>query len=829
MIIDLGDMLNQLVKLNSTFSGLSKNFPLKKILRTYLFGIFAAFLTLLPGVCHATFTGTQKFIVLRVQAHDSTGTTYTATQVQQQFDDITTLWGPHSSYDNITPAFQITSLYTLPKNFTSYVDLTDHSSDAAFNRIVTDAVANAPAGLDWTNLRGIVIYLADTRPNGFHRGVTYPPLNITPPGASSSISVHASLLTEDPQEGLPTGWGRVAHEVGHQLQNGGPPHPSNYASSFEQMDGEYPAQTGVFERQQNQGFPGWLPNTKYVEVHSPTGTATTIWAAEHSPGGQPDPQAIKAYLSFGGNTVYYLISVRRRILGDELAIDSTSSPTDCNTVATPNGIPDCGVLIERVVENGDPNVHDCDPVYGCTNRWVDVLGNGGDPKKLWHENYIYRSDSSGTTSTSSDGISIAIRKKVDPDHYEVYVAYNTDKTAHPDIGMYTWLRPPGNTYETTDIWVDSPVNGFSPVGSPPDPASYRYGVWSDLAGGVVPIGNGDDPAVGMVNRLYARVHNFGTQPATNVVVHFDITDPPGLGINGPNGLIPLGTVDSSSFPALASIPPGGVVDVYYNWTPNFPLTPAQLAAGQFYFHTCVRVRMDAVPGETLLANQDGDGEQENIEYFDATGSTPGAPGAPNKSMVHLRNDSPSVSKTFTLTLLRDDLPPSWKAEVNGGVQFVTLAPGELRDIPVVIKQTKHEAIGSRHQVRVLASSQINFKNAQHKTAHTELRSLGGVTFEVGVLRKTHIECRRTHNGITGRILGLDPKAERSPVYVVQYSKGGKGDEDDKDDRKKIKFGRGVLTSTHGGKFQIKELPFKGTAVCLYAGSKTDTSAASKPF
>jgi hypothetical protein len=658
--------------------------------------------------------------------------------------------------------------------------------------------------------------------------VTYPPVSITPPGASNSISVHPSLLTEDPKEGLPKGWGRIAHEVGHELQNGGPPHPSDYASSFEQMDGEYPAQTGVFERQETMGFPGWLPAGKYLKVHPPTGTAATIWAAENVPGGEPDPQAAKAFLSFGGDTVYYLVSVRRRQLGDDLAVGSISSPTDCDTTATPNGIPDCGVLIERVVEGGDPNVQDCDPVYGCKNRWVDVMGNGGDPKKLWHQGDRYDSATSGSTSTASDGISIAVRQKVDRDHYEVYIGYNQDKSSRPDVGMYSWLRPPGNTYETTDIWVDSPVNGFSPVGAAPDPGSYRYGVWSDLEGGVVPIGNGDDPAIGTVNRLYARVRNFGTQTATNVVVHFDITNPPGLGINGSNGFTPLGTVDSTGFPALASIPPGGVVDVYYNWTPNFPVTPAELAAGRFYFHTCVRVRIDHVPGETFFANQDGDGEQENIEYFDATGNSPGAPGAPNKSVIHLRNDSPSLSKTFTLSLTREDLPASWKAEVNGGHPFVTLAPGEMRDIPVTIAQTAPEAVGSRHRVKVTASSQFNFKNAQHPDSHTELNSLGGVTFEVGVLRKTKIECTRTAAGVTGRIVGVDETAsgltERSQpqpkVYIAQFE--SKGD--------RILFGRGVTVPIKGGLFGTREPPFKGgKGICLYAGSRTEPSAASAPF
>ena len=40
----------------------------------------------------------------------------------------------------------------------------------------------------------------------------------------------------------------------------------------------------------------------------------------------------------------------------------------------------------------------------------------------------------------------------------------------------------------------------------------------------------------------------------------DVTDPPGLGINGSNGFKQLGSVDSGSFPGLASIAPGDHVD-----------------------------------------------------------------------------------------------------------------------------------------------------------------------------------------------------------------------------------------------------------------------------
>ena len=88
----------------------------------------------------------------------------------------------------------------------------------------------------------------------------------------------------------------------------------------------------------------------------------------------------------------------------------------------------------------------------------------------------------------------------DADHFQVAIRYDDSTAAAPDVGLESWLQPPGNTYETTDIWIDTPLNGYA---SPPDSdaAHYRYSVQSDLRGGTVPVGNGDDPAVGQVNRL----------------------------------------------------------------------------------------------------------------------------------------------------------------------------------------------------------------------------------------------------------------------------------------------------------------------------------------
>jgi len=558
----------------------------------------------------ADVTGQKNVIVLRAYFHDYTATSrYSLPQVQGFFGDLNTLWGTRNSYGKMGLSAQVTDLIQYPSNRSAYIDdfsTGDLSNGGKFDLVLDDAIANSPAGLDWSDVDAVMVVMSETDPAQFHRGQAGTCTKKMGPAANAPLKyVGCAIFSENPSQSDLQVWGRWAHEVGHAFQEGNPPHPSNYNSSFELMDDNMPGQTGMFEKWIPGGFGGWMPHAKY-KVFTPTtgGGTAAIYAEEYDPATRPNAQAVKADVT---GSLYYIVSVRRRINGDELNGDFQSGPVGTR------GIPDEGVLIERVVENGDGAV--------AGSPWVVLQGKGGDRDKLWHEGDQYQN--------TSDGVYITVDKKFDDDDYQVTVRYS-DGSAQPDVGLYSWLSPPGNTYETTDIWIDSPINGYD---------TFRYGMWSDLHGGTVPKGNGDDPGVGQANRLYARVRNLGTLTATNVVVHFDVTDPPGLGINGSNGFVQLGTVTSAQFPGLASIAAGGFTDVYIDWVPDFTVTPAQLAAGRFAFHTCVRVRLDHLPNEKVFGNQDGDGQQENVGYFEATQGPGAPPGAPYTNVIRLRNNA----------------------------------------------------------------------------------------------------------------------------------------------------------------------------------------------
>lgn len=662
--------------------------------------------------------GTKRIIVMRVYFHDYANTSrYTQAQVQGFFDNqLNTLW-QHSSYGKISIAAQATALYQLPSNRSHYI--TDHgdgdtSDGSQYGNVLLDAIANSPNTLDWTNIDGVMVVMAETDPTQFHRGQGGTcDLPMGPGGAVKHVG--CAIFSENPSDTDAQVYGRWSHEMGHAFQQGGPAHPSNYDSPFEQMDANYPGQTGVFEKQASIAFPGWMPPGKYQTFDPSSGGGVgNIWAEEYDPTGRPNVQAIKATVT---GSLYYLISVRRKILGDDL-----------NAFYSPAGIPDEGVLIERVTEGA--------------SKWVNIVGNGN-RDTLWHNGDQY--------TNNADGIFISV-KQIDVDDYSVTVRYNSDFSHQPDIMINPWTSPPGNTWETTDIWIDSPVNGYG---------TFRYGTWSDLAGGTVPVGNGDDPAIGQVNRFYVRVRNVGFATASNIVVHIERTDPPGLGINGAAGWVPInGTVansmiTSADFPTLASLAPGATADVYLNWTPNFTITPEQQAAGVFGFHTCVRVKMDHVAGETVFANQDGDREQENISYFEAVPA--GVPSS--KNMVHLHNDDLINKKWFFLTY-DSQLPPAWGLDVNGGVMEVLLLPDETRDIPVTITPKGPAVIGSSFGVDVSASWYKDLISTNPREGkHLEFRPLGGVRVESHVMAPASIDCHAVQQQprsvfVSGKITGI---------------------------------------------------------------------------
>lgn len=749
--------------------------PSGRTLFTLLFGLAAI-------SAADTLTGPQKIMVLRVRFHDyADNSRFTRADIQGLFDkEINTLW-TNLSYGNISisatvPAslrFPGSGLYQLPDNRSSYV--TDHntgdtSDNGQYMKVLNDSVDLAVTDkVDFSGVTAVVVIMAEADPSQFHRGQGNKCNLAIGPGGSKPLvgcaifSENPGTPTEPPGTGTEGIWGRWSHELGHAFQQGGPAHPSNYNSNFELMDALYPGQSGMFEKQQGSGFPGWMPPAKYKQLCAPgmsnsvlqqlgcesTGGGTVVLGPEENP---PETgiafQAIKVAFS---PDLYYMVSVRQKANGDELY-----------------PIPDEGVLIERVVNGGDKTINDAlkddgtidkdHPVY----RWVTVQGAGPvqDRDKLYQENPPVPFFTPSYSNTN-DGLTINVDKKISSTvggfaGYQVTVTFG--QGLHPDVMIRPWLSQPHETYETTDIWIDSSCNGYG---------TFQYGTLiPDGDSAPVGDGNGDNPCANHENRVYSRIRNIGNQTATGVKVYFEVTDPLGVGIVGPGSgnWTLISSVTSAEFPGLNSIPPGGTVDVFVPWTPVVP--PDQLTTGNFNFHSCIRVRMDSLSGELNISNQDGNEEQENIAQFYSQPSG-GGPGLPIDPVVPIRNDS-SQPRSFNLSW-DSSLPADWSLTVNGNNTVLDLAAGEVRQIPVHIVPNGARATGGIYRIKIAAESNQFLANDRNPAdAHPDFEQLSAVTIEVRIATPSTIGVN-TRPGGAGLIVNgqLLPAAHPGMPVMVE--------------------------------------------------------------
>jgi hypothetical protein len=329
----------------------------------------------------ADLTVPQKFAVIRVRVHDDPNSDSKLSQgkVQSFFNDsLNTLWS-NVSYGTISidATGTVSDLYTLDGNRSSFATTDDTFGNS--QQLIDDAlkqVKNNGQNIIFNGVRGIVVVVANTAYRGVTFGCNLPDsLNVLPALFLGRCAIVGDTpnsweVTSDEAKNEQVTWGRWAHEMGHIMQQAAPPHPSNYISDFELMDRLYPGQSGMFEKQSNTGFPGWMPPNRYKVLCPVGGTPTcpvgggdsvVIAAEEDAPNSLVEQyQAIRIEFS---PDVYYLVSLRFPRNGDDLKPISGK-----------------GVLIERVVTQGDTRIDDASPDDQKngkhTYRWVYALGGG---------------------------------------------------------------------------------------------------------------------------------------------------------------------------------------------------------------------------------------------------------------------------------------------------------------------------------------------------------------------------------------------------------------------------------------------------------------------
>jgi hypothetical protein len=232
--------------------------------------------------------------------------------------------------------------------------------------------------------------------------------------------------------------------------------------------------------------------------------------------------------------------------------------------------------------------------------------------------------------------------------------------------------------------------------------------------------------------------------------------------------------------------------------------------------------MDQVAGETVLANQDGDREQENIAYFEVP---PKGPKKHHVQSVSIRNDDLTRAKSmilgYRLTVPRNGAD-DWRVQLNNGVGDVTLAPGELREIPVEIIPGKSANLpGQRYSVDVYGLTPHVLVNAlNEKDQHNEFRYAGGARIEGLVVVPARVSCTAsaTSRGVisvTGQLRfaeRLNIRTASLPIMAVGWNRR----------RGFLESSRVLMTPDRRGQFRgsIKEI--RDDAIervdCLYAGT-----------
>jgi hypothetical protein len=229
-------------------------------------------------------------------------------------------------------------------------------------------------------------------------------------------------------------------------------------------------------------------------------------------------------------------------------------------------------------------------------------------------------------------IEVVEKLNAHPLAFRVRVHWNEEPPPDPngrfDLTITPWSE---QTWETPDIWVNSPRNDTTDAAGAPV-LQYAFHEAGDPAR---PVLSGDKPWVGRLNTIFARIHNTGVQDVHDVYVTSYVTSPPGIGDNGN-----WTTLESKRIPQILANDEA-IVD--FSWVPEADK------------HTCITIAIMPKAGEIEPRNNRS---QENVAQFDSAGSSSHEP-----AMLYAEVRSPfSVWKKIDLEVR--DLPDGWHAVVD---------------------------------------------------------------------------------------------------------------------------------------------------------------------
>ena len=412
-------------------------------------------------------------------------------------------------------------------------------------------------------------------------------------------------------------WGRIAHEIGHWLgmwdiytdwHSDGTYTPGTAAPWCLSGDHDLEPLWCAHQIHEKMAVYGTTPpNVNVVDLQwSPTAPAIdhTYEVIAHDANEDPDPNPDRVHLLKlrVADGLWYFVEVRQAPAG--LVFDQH--------LPLPAGAP-AAVLVTRVFDGTS--------ISNTRERPIEVFEvlTAGQQAVDAARDLIIRHD-----GVVQDRPHIA----------KVRLLWNQPVPGDPngqfDLSITPWDT---STWETVDVWVDSPRNnsGGTVVYENHEPGQPGK-----------PILNGDRPWVHHANKIYARIRNTGPAAVPDVYVTCYVTSPPGIGDNG--DWATLATQHLTNFPAHdPAVPGSGEQVISFDWIPDVDK------------HTCLKIAILPQFGEISTTNNLA---QENVAAFDSAGSSPHQP-----VILEAEARSPFIVRRKVDLDVRG-LPDGWHAVVD---------------------------------------------------------------------------------------------------------------------------------------------------------------------
>jgi hypothetical protein len=312
-------------------------------------------------------------------------------------------------------------------------------------------------------------------------------------------------------------------------------------------------------------------------------------------------------------------------------------------------------------------------------------------------------DVGDTLTIPGTGITIAVQAGTGGAEYDINLTYAPPATDY-NVRITRGDTINGNFYSyfSPDVWIDSPRNGFNLASGPPAHADR------------------DNPVIGDVNRIYARIWNDGPATAFDFDVRFRISEPYHTVGGAPDFDTFIGIAHVDSLVAGAS------TNVYVEWTP----------ADDGQSHACLLVDIINLVGTDTNPNDHE--AQENLDKVTSVTSSPFHP-------VTYRYDLTNPYDYPALFYFRaEGVPAGW--EVVLSPRKILLNPAErVAGIATITPLRDGEVCTSELlQVTSWTPRGDTMINVGGGVVQVDLRRLTTLTLEGGI-----DECR--DQGDTGRV------------------------------------------------------------------------------